>query len=362
MQYLGKMKLGQPSFRILQQPTAQSHTTKWVVRAQLGDDQMGYGEGESKDEAMDKAALVTLHLFDPVGKSLAANILHPDPAQLVQLAKDIENVKPEDIAAARGGGGGGYGGAMNPSIMPPGSVGMGRGPPPPQMQGFAPHPFAGGYGAPPPPMPYGAYGAPPPMPYGAYPPTMHAPMGGLPQPPMPAGMPGMLPRPGFAPPGGLPGGLPGGAPPPPQPPMPPMPRAPPPGMATPAAPPPPALAGPSPSSSLPTRGPPGMFARGLPPPPGTSAAGLPPPPGTAGLDARGVAPPPPPQPRPAAAGDAQSAGMLLPTPVVAAAAPLPPAVDPSAVVLVYDPGDEDLSMEEQRINRMPKYAAMIAGR
>mmetsp|Transcript_52815 Transcript_52815/g.120384 ORF Transcript_52815/g.120384 Transcript_52815/m.120384 type:complete len:253 (-) Transcript_52815:111-869(-) len=187
MQYTWRMKLGQTGFKMLEQPPPQGTSTKWVVRAVIGEDEMGYGEGPTRDAAMNKAALVCLHLFDPVGKSLAANLGHPDPAAVAKLAKEIEEVKPEDIAAARGGS---YAIASNPSIMPPGHAGL-----PPQlggpMGGAPPGPMApppmGMYGYAPPPMPYGYPGMPPPMP--------------MPGMPMPGMMPGMMPPRGFMPPG-----------------------------------------------------------------------------------------------------------------------------------------------------------------
>ena len=210
-----KFKLGQTAFKMLEQPPA---SQKWVLRAVIGEDEMGYGEGSTREEAMDKASIVTLHLFDPVGKSLAANIVHPDAGQIAKLARDIEAVKPEDIAAARGQM------PMNPAILPPGAM---PGMPMPGM-----------------PMPGMPYGYPPPMygaPYGA--PPMYAPYG--------------LPPGGMPPPYGAPAPGPFGAP------GPPPPR-PPPGLPPPAVP-----------SRLPA--PPGAAA-GLPPPPG-AAAGLPQPPG-----------------------------------------------------------------------------------
>eukprot|EP00617_Octactis_speculum_P006215 CAMPEP_0185773968 /NCGR_PEP_ID=MMETSP1174-20130828/76125_1 /TAXON_ID=35687 /ORGANISM="Dictyocha speculum, Strain CCMP1381" /LENGTH=278 /DNA_ID=CAMNT_0028460919 /DNA_START=26 /DNA_END=858 /DNA_ORIENTATION=- len=103
MQYINKFKLGQCAFKQVKKGTGmQPPLNTWVMRAVIGEgDEMGQGTGESREDAIEKAALVTLHLFDPNGKSLAANISHPDPGQLTKLARDIENVKPEDVAASK---------------------------------------------------------------------------------------------------------------------------------------------------------------------------------------------------------------------------------------------------------------------
>ena len=296
MQYISKMKLGQTAFKILQEPgQGQNGNNKWFVRAVIGDcDEMGFGEGETREAAMEKAAIVTLHLFDPIGKSLAANINHPDPGQLSKLARDIESVKPEDIIMARNQG------PINPGILPAGLQAPPVAPPQP------------GYGM----MPAPPYGAPNGMvnPYGM------APLpGAYPMPPygQPVGMPspyGMAPPPGpYGYPYGQPAaqGQPYGAPRPGVPPPAPPAAPPPGGMPKPAAPPP-----------LP-----GAVA-GLPQPPG-AMMGLPPPPGAL--------------PRPPGAAAA-----------AAAAAPVAGSSEPTQVLVFA--GDDDVCMEERRA-MLPKYAA-----
>lgn len=302
MQYVYKFKLGQVAFQLLEQPPA---SQQWAVRAVIGEDKMGFGEGSTRDDAMNKASLVTLHLFDPLGKSLSANVTHPDEKELTKLASAIENVKPEEVMRARGHDLSSMHGGMNPSILPPGSVprpphpGAGAPPPPPgayampQQPGIMPRPpFPGMI---PPPGPYppppGMGGYAPPQGYGMMPPHSNYPpqpgYGGMPPPPR-----GYVPPGAYPPPPGM-----GGLPPPPQP------------------------------TSVTGYG---MPPRGLPPPPAPAHLPPPPPPTTT-VPAQPMAP--------------------IAQAVAAAAPPGPPTTD-----LVFT-GQDDLSMEERRA-MIPKYAVV----
>lgn len=142
---------------------------------------LGTAQDKDKEKALDKAAKMTLHLFDPTGKS-------------AQIDGKPLTLNQNELAAA-------------PVALPPRPM-MGGPPPPMAYPGMPPRPMGmppgGGYFMPPPGMP----GMPPRPPFPGMPP-------GMPPPPMPgAGMPpfqgGMPPRP---PPGLPPGAM--GAPPPP---------------------------------------------------------------------------------------------------------------------------------------------------
>ena len=87
LQYASNFKLGQIKFTILQDGT---HTGQWRLQAVIGEDAMSEGEGDTRDKAIEVASIMTLALFDPNGKSLAANISHPDSSQLTKLARDVE--------------------------------------------------------------------------------------------------------------------------------------------------------------------------------------------------------------------------------------------------------------------------------
>jgi hypothetical protein len=163
MQYSSKFKLGQIKYQILHEPSKTDN--KWIMRTVVGEDEMGFGEGPTKDAAMEKGALVTLHLFDPTGKSVCGNIVHHDVIELNKLQNLIENVKPEEISRAKGEV---AAAATDTAVAPPPTL-------------IPLHP---------PQTPYGAYGMPPPgyppmMPSAPYGYPMMSPYGGHPhhQPP-----------------------------------------------------------------------------------------------------------------------------------------------------------------------------------
>lgn len=189
MQYSSKFKLGQIKYQIIKQPP-NPENNKWTMRALIGEDEMGFGEGDTREAAMQKGALVTLHLFDPTGKSVCSNIIHYDSSQLDKLEKMIESVKPEDISRAKGTLPPAYT-APPPTLIPlhqfsgpPGPPGYGMMQPPP-YPGMMP-PYMSPYGMMPP--PHGPPG------YGMHPPPYPGMM------PPPYGFQPGMPQPGWAPP------------------------------------------------------------------------------------------------------------------------------------------------------------------
>jgi hypothetical protein len=208
-EYCTKYKLGTFSFLQLT-----SHP--FTFQCRMDGSVLGTAQDKDKDKALEKAAKMTLHLFDPTGKS--AQI---DGKPLTLNPTDIAAV-PMPPAQSPGGQMGGYGGmpprgpmagAMPPPNgyfmprgmphgMPPPLMGGGMPPrppfgmPPPSMMG-APPPFHGGMSPRPPPgMPPGAMpGAPPGFPMQsptAPPPTLAPPAPApapAPAPPAPAALP-----------------------------------------------------------------------------------------------------------------------------------------------------------------------------
>ena len=87
MQYTGKFKMGEVKFTILADGTS---TGAWKVQTVINEEPMCEGEGDSRDKAIEEASISTLALLDPSGKSLDANVHHPDPSQLTKLQRAVE--------------------------------------------------------------------------------------------------------------------------------------------------------------------------------------------------------------------------------------------------------------------------------
>lgn len=49
----------------------------------LNGSELGTAQHAEKDAAMEKASLITLHLLDPDGKSIVANIHHPNEVRML---------------------------------------------------------------------------------------------------------------------------------------------------------------------------------------------------------------------------------------------------------------------------------------
>jgi hypothetical protein len=127
-QYVGKFKLGDAKFRVLEQPTAtsipgRSYGKQWRVQVVVGLDSWAFGEGLSRDAAVERASILTLNLFDPNATSIVAAVYHPNPRELQRLGWDIEHaldpvtvppaVNPflyDETPSYEGGGGGGCSG------------------------------------------------------------------------------------------------------------------------------------------------------------------------------------------------------------------------------------------------------------
>ena len=168
--YCAKFKLGQVGYR-------QKRAEPYVITCVMDGQELGTAQHADKDTAMEKASLLTLHLLDPEGKSVCANLNHPDENELKRLAQHIANAKVDQakhipleyqtgaMAAAGPGampGGAmppmGFGGMMPPGMMPP----MGAMRPPMMPPGMPSMPMPG-MPPMPPGMPPGMRGAPPMM-------------------------------------------------------------------------------------------------------------------------------------------------------------------------------------------------------
>ena len=84
--YCAKFKLGQVGYR-------QKRAEPYVITCVMDGQELGTAQHADKDTAMEKASLLTLHLLDPEGKSVCANLNHPDENELKRLAQHIANAK-----------------------------------------------------------------------------------------------------------------------------------------------------------------------------------------------------------------------------------------------------------------------------
>ncbi|KAJ8613373.1 hypothetical protein CTAYLR_002293 [Chrysophaeum taylorii] len=90
--YAHKFKLGAPGFR-------EKGSNPFVITVVLNGSELGTAQHGEKEAAMEKACLITLHLLDPDGKSIVANIHHPNEAELKKLCLQITNAKQDEIRA-----------------------------------------------------------------------------------------------------------------------------------------------------------------------------------------------------------------------------------------------------------------------
>mmetsp|Transcript_22746 Transcript_22746/g.29448 ORF Transcript_22746/g.29448 Transcript_22746/m.29448 type:complete len:307 (+) Transcript_22746:32-952(+) len=88
--YAGIFKLGQPSYR-------EKSTSPYTITIVMNGSELGTGQHGAKDAAIEKAALITLHLLDPEAKSIAANVQHHDEAELKALTLQIINARQDEI-------------------------------------------------------------------------------------------------------------------------------------------------------------------------------------------------------------------------------------------------------------------------
>jgi len=166
--YCGRFKLGPPGFR-------EKSTSPYTMTTVMNGAELGTAQHGDREAAIEKAALITLHLLDPEGKSIVANISHPNEAELKALCQHIINAKQDEIKAlvppkisALHNVGVGF----PPQPVPPGGVGVPPGYPPPLFPpGSIPPPpssFLPPAAAPVPPFPL------PPPPLTAAPPPLGA--------------------------------------------------------------------------------------------------------------------------------------------------------------------------------------------
>lgn len=101
-----RFKLGAPGFR-------EKGSNPFVITVVLNGSELGTAQHAQKESAMEKASLITLHLLDPDGKSIIANIHHSDEvslagpasralrpqAELKRLCAQIINAKQDEIKA-----------------------------------------------------------------------------------------------------------------------------------------------------------------------------------------------------------------------------------------------------------------------
>ena len=78
--YCAKFKLGQVGYR-------QKRAEPYVITCVMDGQELGTAQHADKDTAMEKASLLTLHVRDPEGKSVRANLNHPDENELKRLAQ-----------------------------------------------------------------------------------------------------------------------------------------------------------------------------------------------------------------------------------------------------------------------------------
>jgi len=95
--YCGKFKLGPPGFR-------EKSRSPYTITAVMNGAELGTGQHGDREQALEKAALVTLHLLDPEGKSIVANIAHHNEGELKALCQHIINAKQDDIKGSSLGG------------------------------------------------------------------------------------------------------------------------------------------------------------------------------------------------------------------------------------------------------------------
>lgn len=102
--YAQKFKLGQPGYREKVRccgvgVTCSQTTVPFTISVVINGSELGTAQHGEREAAIEKASLVTLHLLDPDGKSIVANITHSNEAELKALCSQITNAKQDEIQA-----------------------------------------------------------------------------------------------------------------------------------------------------------------------------------------------------------------------------------------------------------------------